>query len=76
MTISAIQPGTGLGMEVHESPGLSVRSSAILEPGMVVTVEPGIYIPETGGVRIEDDIVITENGNRTITHSPKELIIL
>ncbi|MDR4181103.1 M24 family metallopeptidase, partial [Bacillus thuringiensis] len=57
-------------------PGLSVRSSAILEPGMVVTVEPGIYIPETGGVRIEDDIVITENGNRTITHSPKELIIL
>ncbi|KUP34261.1 Xaa-Pro dipeptidase [Bacillus halotolerans] len=68
--------GHGLGMEVHESPGLSVRSSAILEPGMVVTVEPGIYIPETGGVRIEDDIVMTENGNRTITHSPKELIIL
>ncbi|MCG8397819.1 Xaa-Pro peptidase family protein [Bacillus atrophaeus] len=68
--------GHGLGMEVHESPGLSARSSAVLEPGMIVTVEPGIYIPETGGVRIEDDIVITENGCRTITHSPKELIIL
>ncbi|MBT2574462.1 aminopeptidase P family protein [Bacillus sp. ISL-51] len=68
--------GHGLGMEVHESPGLSFRSSAVLEPGMAVTIEPGIYIPELGGVRIEDDIIITEDGNRTITHSPKELIIL
>lgn len=68
--------GHGFGMEVHESPGLSFRSSAVLEPGMAVTVEPGIYIPEVGGARIEDDIIITEDGNRTITHSPKELIIL
>lgn len=58
-------------MEVHESPGLSFRSSAVLEPGMAVTVEPGIYIPEVGGARIEDDIIITEDGNRTITHSLK-----
>ncbi|PRS87038.1 M24 family metallopeptidase [Bacillus velezensis] len=68
--------GHGFGMEVHESPGLSFRSSAVLEPGMAVTVEPGIYIPEVGGARIEDDIIITDDGNRTITHSPKELIIL
>ncbi|MGN7941348.1 M24 family metallopeptidase [Virgibacillus sp. 6R] len=68
--------GHGLGMEVHEGPALSYRSDTILQPGMVVTVEPGIYIPELGGVRIEDDTVITENGNESLTHSSKELIIL
>ncbi|MDQ0224941.1 M24 family metallopeptidase [Metabacillus niabensis] len=68
--------GHGLGMEVHEGPALSYRSDTILQPGMVVTVEPGIYIPDLGGVRIEDDTVITENGNESLTHSSKELIIL
>jgi len=68
--------GHGLGMEVHEAPGLSHRSEVKLSPGMVVTVEPGIYIPEVGGCRIEDDIVITETGNRRLTKSDKELIIL
>ncbi|MPQ24675.1 M24 family metallopeptidase [Bacillus paralicheniformis] len=68
--------GHGLGMEVHESPALSVRSDQMLEKGMVVTVEPGIYIPGKGGVRIEDDIVLTEEGNESLTHSAKELIIL
>ncbi|PAD69463.1 Xaa-Pro dipeptidase [Bacillus sp. 7586-K] len=68
--------GHGLGMEVHEGPALSYRSDTILQPGMVVTVEPGIYIPNLGGVRIEDDTVITENGNESLTHSSKELIIL
>ncbi|KKI93001.1 Xaa-Pro dipeptidase [Bacillus sp. SA1-12] len=68
--------GHGLGMEVHEGPALSFRSDAILEPGMVVTVEPGIYIAGLGGVRIEDDTVITESGNESLTHSPKDLIIL
>jgi Xaa-Pro aminopeptidase len=57
-------------------PALSMRSDTVLEPGMVVTVEPGIYIAGLGGVRIEDDIVITENGNERLTLSPKELIIL
>lgn len=68
--------GHGIGLEVHEGPGLSFKSDVILEPGMVVTVEPGIYIAGLGGVRIEDDTVVTENGNESLTHSSKELIIL
>lgn len=68
--------GHGLGMEVHEAPGLSFRSETVLEPGMVVTIEPGIYISGLGGCRIEDDIVITENGNVCLTQSPKELITI
>ncbi|KMK76983.1 M24 family metallopeptidase [Alkalihalobacillus pseudalcaliphilus] len=68
--------GHGLGMEVHEAPGLSFKSDTVLEPGMVVTVEPGIYIPNVGGTRIEDDILITKEGNESFTSSPKELITL
>ncbi|WP_110927465.1 M24 family metallopeptidase [Bacillus massiliglaciei] len=68
--------GHGIGLEVHEGPALSVRSDIILEPGMAVTVEPGIYLPGTGGVRIEDDIIITAEGNESLTKSTKELIIL
>lgn len=68
--------GHGIGMEVHEAPGLSFRSETVLETGMAVTVEPGIYLPGIGGVRIEDDILITETGNERLTHSSKELRIL
>ncbi|MDQ0161381.1 Xaa-Pro aminopeptidase [Bacillus alveayuensis] len=68
--------GHGIGLEVHEGPTLSVRSDIVLEPGMVVTVEPGIYLPGKGGVRIEDDTVLTATGNESLTHSSKELIIL
>ncbi|MDW0117323.1 Xaa-Pro peptidase family protein [Sporosarcina thermotolerans] len=68
--------GHGIGLEVHEGPGLSFRSETVLVPNMAVTVEPGIYLPGIGGVRIEDDIIITEEGNVRLTHSPKELIIL
>lgn len=68
--------GHGLGMEVHEAPALSYRSDVKLMPNMVVTVEPGIYVPNVGGCRIEDDIVITESGNERLTHSTKELIQL
>ncbi|WP_252311722.1 Xaa-Pro peptidase family protein [Sinobaca sp. H24] len=68
--------GHGLGMEVHEGPRLSPKGSQVLEPGMVVTVEPGIYVPKAGGTRIEDDIVITEEGNEVLTYAPKELVIV
>lgn len=68
--------GHGLGMEVHEAPRLSPMGNDILKPGMVVTVEPGIYISGLGGVRIEDDVVITENGCKILTKSDKQLIIL
>ncbi|MEH7305621.1 M24 family metallopeptidase [Neobacillus drentensis] len=68
--------GHGIGLEIHEAPGLSMKSDVVLEPGMVVTCEPGIYIPGLGGVRIEDDLVITKDHNEALTHSTKELIIL
>lgn len=68
--------GHGIGLEVHEGPALSFRSDLKLLPGMVVTVEPGIYIPGLGGVRIEDDIMITKDQNELLTHSTKELMIL
>src|SRR5699024_7308573 len=68
--------GHGVGLEVHENPRLAMTSDDVLEENMVVTVEPGIYVPNVGGCRIEDDIIITETGNEVITHSPKELIIL
>jgi Xaa-Pro aminopeptidase len=61
---------------VHEGPSLSPREEAVLAPGNVVTVEPGIYLPGWGGVRIEDLAVITDDGCRSLTRSPKELLAL
>ena len=67
--------GHGLGLEVHDPGiGFSETYENKLQPGMVLTVEPGIYIPEIGGVRIEDDIVVTPDGYIQLTTSPKELI--
>ena len=68
--------GHGVGIEIHESPNLSPYSKAILETGNIVTVEPGIYIPDEFGVRIEDMALITENGYINLTNCEKELIIL
>jgi len=68
--------GHGVGIEIHELPNLSPRSDAILQVGNVVTVEPGIYIPDKFGVRIEDMALITETGIENLTTTPKELIIL
>ena len=68
--------GHGVGLEVHEKPVLSPRSEEILEEGMVVTIEPGIYIPGWGGVRIEDTICVTHDGCRILTKVPKELMVL
>ncbi len=68
--------GHGVGLDVHEAPTLSVRGDKILEPGMVVSCEPGIYLPGKGGVRIEDLVVIKDEGFENLVSSPKELIIL
>jgi Xaa-Pro aminopeptidase len=68
--------GHGFGMEIHEAPRLSRTCDTVLTPGMTVTVEPGIYLPGFGGVRIEDDVVITDTGIEILTRSPKELIVL
>jgi Xaa-Pro aminopeptidase len=68
--------GHGIGMEVHEKPRLAPKFENILVPGNVVTVEPGIYIPSFGGVRIEDIVVIEPTGCKVLTKSTKELIIL
>lgn len=68
--------GHGLGLAVHEAPRLARKSADVLQEGMVVTVEPGVYIPGFGGVRIEDDIVLTADGCTRLTHATKELLIL
>jgi len=66
--------GHGCGLEVHEAPTASKTSEDVLKPGMAVTVEPGIYLPGVGGVRIEDLVVVTDNGCDILTRSPKELV--
>lgn len=68
--------GHGIGLEIHEGPNVSFRADKQFVPGNVITDEPGIYLPGLGGVRIEDDLLITETGNKVLTHSTKELIIL
>ncbi len=65
--------GHGIGMDVHEGPRLRRESPTILEPGMVVTVEPGVYLPEWGGVRIEDDVLVTPDGREVLSNLPREL---
>lgn len=68
--------GHGVGIEIHEKPFVSPKSTAMLRSGNVVTDEPGIYIPGKFGVRIEDMALITENGCKNLTKAPKELIII
>jgi Xaa-Pro dipeptidase len=67
--------GHGLGLDVHEPPSLVAGNDQPLEPGNVVTVEPGLYIPGVLGVRIEDDIAVTDDGFQRLTNAPRELVI-
>ncbi len=68
--------GHSVGLEVHDGPGMSPSSDLVLKPGMVLTVEPGIYIPEWGGIRIEDDVLVTDDGHQVLTDAERDLIAL
>lgn len=68
--------GHSVGLAIHEGPNLGPREERKLEPGMILTVEPGIYIPNWGGIRIEDMVVVTETGCEVLTQAPKDLIII
>ena len=66
--------GHGVGLEIHEMPNINKRGTTVLQTGMVFTIEPGIYIPGKGGVRIEDSVVLTEDGARALNGVKKQLI--
>jgi Xaa-Pro aminopeptidase len=68
--------GHGVGLEIHEKPIISPRSEAVVSEGMVFTIEPGIYIPGLGGVRIEDTVAVTSDGCLVLTRAPKDLLVL
>jgi len=68
--------GHSIGMGIHDGPGLSPTSDTVLASGMVMTVEPGIYIEGWGGVRIEDDVLVTDTGAEVLTGSPKDIIVV
>ena len=63
--------GHGTGLQIHEGPSLSARSKDVLQAGMIVTIEPGVYDPDVGGLRIEDLVLITESGYDVLSHAPK-----
>jgi Xaa-Pro aminopeptidase len=65
--------GHGIGLETHEAPRVRANSDDVLEAGMVITIEPGVYIPNWGGVRIEDDVLVTRDGYSLLTSLPREL---
>jgi Xaa-Pro aminopeptidase len=67
--------GHGVGLSIHEKPRLSAKDQSLLEEGMVVTIEPGIYLPGWGGVRIEDTVLVLNGGCRVLTRTPKENLL-
>jgi Xaa-Pro aminopeptidase len=68
--------GHGVGLEIHEAPRVAAGHAEILQPGMVITIEPGVYVAGEGGIRIEDMVVVTERGHEVLTPTGKELIAI
>lgn len=68
--------GHGVGLEIHEAPGIGSTATGTLLAGSVVTVEPGVYLPDRGGVRIEDTLVVRPDGPELLTRFPKELTVV
>jgi Xaa-Pro aminopeptidase len=67
--------GHGVGLDIHEAPMVNARATATLTAGHVVTVEPGVYVPGVGGVRVEDTVLVTDSGRRALTHAPKDPVL-
>jgi Xaa-Pro aminopeptidase len=68
--------GHGLGLEIHEAPRLAAGQDQKLEPGMVITIEPGAYVPGKWGLRIEDVVIVTSSGCEVLTPTDKELVVI
>jgi Xaa-Pro aminopeptidase len=68
--------GHGLGLEIHEAPRVAAGQAQKLEPGMVITIEPGAYVPGKWGVRIEDVVVVTSSGCEVLAPTDKELVVI
>lgn len=68
--------GHGLGLEIHETPRIGAKVETVLQPGMVITIEPGVYVKDFGGVRIEDTVLVTETGVEVLTPTTKEFVVL
>jgi Xaa-Pro aminopeptidase len=68
--------GHGLGLEIHEPPRVAGGDQTVLEPGMVITVEPGVYLKGFGGIRIEDTVLVTSRGRHVLTPTTKELRVV